>query len=86
MSLNFGLMLTKTFFILLCQLGLLRYNEVPFQFFCNIKNNMNFSENSKICIFFIKNEEFVTNFRPYAYLNVFDSVFFIFRGQLGYIL
>ena len=34
----------------------LKYNKTLLQFFCDIKNNFNFSENSEICIFFIKIE------------------------------
>ena len=54
--------------------------------FCfNIKNNLKFSENSKICIFFIKITEFGTKFRLNAYQNVFNSFFFdVIFGQLGY--
>ena len=55
-----------------------RYNETLFQFFCNLKNNLNFSENSEIWIFFIKIEEFVTKFWLNAYRNVFSCVFHIF--------
>ena len=43
------------------------YNETLFQFFCNIKNNFNFSENSEILFFFLKIEEFVTKTRLNAY-------------------
>ena len=57
-----------------------RCNETLFQFFCNIKNNLNFSENSEICIFFIKIEEFGTKFRLDAYQNVFNCVFYIFES------
>ena len=55
-----------------------------FSFFCNIKNNLNFSENSGICIFFIKIEEFGTKYRLNAYQNVFNCVFFVvFLGSVG---
>ena len=45
----------------------LRYNDTLFMFFSITENNLNFSENSEICICFIKIEEFVTNIRPNAY-------------------
>ena len=60
----------------------LKYNETLFQFFCNMKNNLNFSEKSEICIFFIKIEDFLTKFRLNAYQNVFNGVYYI----LGYIV
>ena len=63
----------------------LRYNETLFQFFCNIKNNLNFSEKSEICIFFITIDKFVTKFQLNAYQNVFICVYYIL-GQLGYIV
>ena len=51
--------LYKNIFILISysMASFLGYNETTlFQFFGNIKNNLNFSGNSIICIFFIKNE------------------------------
>ena len=56
----------------------LRYNYALFQFFCIFLNNLNFSENSEIWIFFIKIEEFVTKFWLSAYQNVFSCVFLYF--------
>ena len=56
----------------------LKYNETLFQFFCNFKNNLNFSEYSEIWIFFKKIEEFVTKFWLNAYQNVLSCVFHIF--------
>ena len=44
-------------------------------FICNITNNLKFSDNSEICIFFIKNVEFVTKFWPNAYQNVLGAFF-----------
>ena len=54
--------------------------------FCNIENNLKFSENSNIFIFFIKKmKNFSLNFG--LMLNKTSlMVFIIFLGQLGYIV
>ena len=61
------------------------YNEILFQFFCNFQNNLNFSENSEICIFFIKIEYLSPNF-GLIHTKTSFIVFIIFVGQLGYIV
>ena len=81
------LYISKDIFILIpYSIGsFLKYNETLFQFFCNFYNNLNFSENSEICIFFKKLNNLSLNF-GLMLTKTSLIVFNLFLGQLGYIV
>ena len=63
----------------------LRYNDTLFQFFRNFYKNLNFFENSEICIFLSKLTNLSLNF-GLMLTKTSLIVFIIFVGQLGYIV